>query len=88
MKTPREKAEELISIYTEADYTDLSIHGTKSCAIIAVKLIIKSGPSYPVCKTALTTGTPPEWFDTEGKWAYVNQDKYWKQVKIELENYE
>jgi hypothetical protein len=38
--SPKEKAEELINKYLNADYTDVNINGAKHCALIAVDEII------------------------------------------------
>jgi hypothetical protein len=38
--TPKLKAEELINKYLDANYSDLSIYGALSCALIAVDEIL------------------------------------------------
>ena len=40
--TAKEKAEELVERFLDADYSDLSIHGTKQCALICVDEILKA----------------------------------------------
>ena len=42
---PSEKAKELTDKYMNADYTDISIHGAKQCALICVDEILNDNPN-------------------------------------------
>jgi hypothetical protein len=81
--TPKEKAKELFENYEFVyiqNYT--SEHEVKQCALIAVDVILKSEPRSP---------SDVDWDDVGGTHQYYYEaqreeaDKYWQQVKKEIE---
>jgi hypothetical protein len=82
--TPAENAKELVNEFIP--FVDTYHYGNlanaKRCAIIAVNAILKSGPRYP---------NEVDWDDAGGAHNYYYEaqreeaDKYWKEVKQEIE---
>ena len=75
--TPKEKAEELILKFAPYSEDNVNIYISKmilakSCALIAVDEIIKSGPSFP--------------YDIQfDSMPHFRSLKYWQEVKQEIE---
>ena len=69
--TPKEKAIELVDKMT----MEIGRFNSKQCALIAVDEIISSSPSLPILGDGGTYGEDIEL-----------SNKYWKEVKQEIEN--
>jgi hypothetical protein len=85
--TPKEKAIELIEKFKINDY-DWQAQGNMHCvrqhALFTVDEIIKGGPKYPIGMRKAPHDNLPSYFDIEGKRAYLNQKRYWQEVKSEI----
>jgi hypothetical protein len=72
MKTPKEKAKELVYKYDFLKEIFIpSIHEQKQCALIAVDEIIESNPCF-------------EDYDRGGNFMWNNNIYYWTEVKEEI----
>jgi hypothetical protein len=77
--TPKEKAEELVDKFS---FSCRECDNSKQCALIAVDVILKSEPRSP---------SDVDWDDVGGTHQYYYEaqreeaDKYWQQVRKEIE---
>jgi hypothetical protein len=63
MNEAKKKADELVSQFKDAHYTDISETGCIHCALITVNEVLKSEPSKPKGVT-----------DTKGYWQAVKEE--------------